>query len=93
MSNIIALGPSDESLKQSTSIFLQNTSETTKEENMHFVDEIYLNDKKVLTIPLEHQFYDELEQKPARKSRWGEKTERKKVHTDVIFNPYLSLIS
>ena len=53
MSNIIALGPSDDTLKQ-INVFLPNTSETTKEENMHFVDEIYLNDKKVLTIPLEH---------------------------------------
>jgi len=40
---------------------------------MHFVDEIVINDKKILSIPLEHQFYDEAEKKPARKSRWGEK--------------------
>lgn len=37
----------------------------------HFVDEIVINDKKVLSISLEHQFYDEEEAKPKRKSRWG----------------------
>jgi hypothetical protein len=57
------------------------------------VDEIIINEKKVLKIGLEHQFYEEDAVKPKRKSRWGEKTEKKKTHTDVTFNPYLYLMT
>ena len=40
-----------------------------------FADEIKINDQTVLTIPLENQFYEE--EKPKRKSRWGDKPEKK----------------
>ena len=44
-----------------------------------FADEIRINDQTVLTIPLENQFYEE--EKPKRKSRWGDKPEKKsKIH-------------
>jgi hypothetical protein len=40
-----------------------------------FVDEVKINNQTVLTIPIENQYYEE--EKPKRKSRWGEKIERK----------------
>lgn len=40
-----------------------------------FADEIKINDQTVLTIPLENMFNEE--DKPKRKSRWGDKPEKK----------------
>ncbi len=39
------------------------------------MDEVKINNQTVLTIPIENQYYEE--EKPKRKSRWGEKIERK----------------
>lgn len=51
-----------------------------------FADEIKINDQTVLTIPLENQFYDE--EKPKRKSRWGDKPEKRSKLKDLKENIY-----
>ena len=53
---------------------VQITEEPTKKPYF-FADEIKINNQTVLTIPLENQFYEE--DKPKRKSRWGDKAEKK----------------
>ena len=52
-----------------------------------FADEIKINDQTVLTIPLENQFYEE--DKPKRKSRWGDKPEKKSNFCPIFFFLFL----
>ena len=51
-----------------------------------FADEIKINDQTVLTIPLENQFYEE--EKPKRKSRWGDKPEKKSKNFEFFLKRY-----
>lgn len=61
-----------------------NMSKAEPEKKRYFfADEIKINDQTVLTIPLENQFYEE--EKPKRKSRWGDKPEKKSNFFSIFF--------
>jgi splicing factor 1 len=62
-----------------------------KSNGFFFQDTVKIGDETLFTIPVENIFFEE--NKPKRKSRWGDAVDRKakKVVQDVIFNPYQAL--
>lgn len=70
---------SEKTKKASTTTAPMDNEPTKK--RYFFADEIKINDQTVLTIPLENQFYEE--EKPKRKSRWGDKPEKKSKNLNI----------
>lgn len=69
-----AMPPSEEPNQPSSSVTIEEVK-TNEKKPFFFADEIKINDQTVLTIPLDNMFYEE--EKPKRKSRWGDRPEKK----------------
>ena len=69
-----AMPPSEEQNQPSSSVTIEEVK-TNEKKPFFFADEIKINDQTVLTIPLDNMFYEE--EKPKRKSRWGDRPEKK----------------
>ena len=70
----LAMPPSETENQPSSSVMIEEVK-TNEKKSFFFADEIKINDQTVLTIPLDNMFYEE--EKPKRKSRWGDRPEKK----------------
>jgi hypothetical protein len=66
--------PSETENKNDSAVTIEEVK-TDEKKVFFFADEIKINDQTVLTIPLDNMFYEE--EKPKRKSRWGDRPEKK----------------